>query len=81
MGFRIGKVADSLRDFWIWEVGRFWFALTHLLSRSHNGTLARRDITHAYVNVFVEFFRAAAYLLGHVVAVLLPLVIIASIWK
>lgn len=81
MGFRIRKVSDQLADYWTWEVGRFWFALTHLLSGGENGRMAREDIGHAYINLFVEGWRALSYLMGHLLGIFLPWLLIALVWK
>lgn len=80
MSFRVRRVRDDYRDWWIWDVGRFWFCLTHLFSKK-SGAMARDDFSHAYINVFVEFIRASAYLWGHVFGIVLPWVLIALVWK
>lgn len=80
MGFRVRKVSEDYRDWWTWDVGRFWYSLTHLLSKK-SGAMARDDFSHAYVNVFVEFIRASAYLGGHIMAILLPWLLLAVVWK
>lgn len=38
-----------------------------------------RDLSHAYVDLYVETWRASAYFIGHVLAVFVPLAIIAEI--
>jgi hypothetical protein len=40
---------------------------------------AREDLTHSYVNLFVEGWRAAAYTGGHLLAVLVPFGLLAII--
>jgi hypothetical protein len=39
----------------------------------------RQDLAHSYVDLFVEGVRASAYGLGHVLAVLAPLVLLALV--
>lgn len=84
MGFRIEKatrIPRKMRPHWL----RFWRDLkglpknrfhtmdeidseTRVLTRK--GYYPREDISHAYVNLFVEFWRETAYLGGHIVALI-----------
>jgi len=38
---------------------------------------ARSDLGHSYVNLFVEGWRASAYLVGHILAVAVPFGVLA----
>lgn len=79
--FEVRKVRTQLSFWWHIHVGRFIRAVKGLKSNAPmtNGRTARQDITHAYVNVYVEGIRAVAYGLGHVLAVAVPLLVIAGI--
>ena len=68
MGFRIDKVKRTLSNYWIFEVGRFWWNVKNLFRRDLTGQEAREDIGHSFVNVFVEGVRVLAYPLGHLIA-------------
>jgi hypothetical protein len=54
---------------------RFSFNVKHLLNEKE----ARSDIIHSYVNLYVEGIRASAYIVGHIVALIIPLAFIALI--
>lgn len=77
MGFRLEKVKRTLQDYWVFEVGRFVWNVQHLFKRDEAGTVAREDIGHSFVNVFVEGIRVLAYPLGHLVAYVVLFFIVA----
>ena len=72
MGFRLDKVKHNW-DMWrTFVLGRFMFDLKHLWSNAPNPfddrlRPARVDITHAWMDLFVEGVRMNAYLIGHVI--------------
>lgn len=79
MSFRIDRCKREFKVWWDYDVARLWYNLTHLRSKepsphSHAGLdTPLSDLSHSYVNLFVELFRGNAYLLGHLVAVGIPL--------
>lgn len=40
---------------------------------------AFKDLSHAYVDIYVEIWRASAYLMGHLLAIAVPFLIVVSI--
>ena len=71
MSFELQKVKAIFPDMKV-HVQRFWDDLVMFWDNAE----ARADLSHAYVNIFVEWFRVTAYTVGHIVSwVLVPLTI------
>jgi len=71
MTFEIKKVGRLLATWWDVDVRRFYDNLRFARrSRAHY-----EDLSHSYVNIFVELWRALAYPVGHLLAVLPPILI------
>lgn len=82
MSFEAKKVRRDIAAWWRVDVsGRFLWDLRLAFKRDSAGEYARSDLSHAYVNMFVEFQRATAYLVGHVMAIFWPWLLIALVWK
>lgn len=67
MSFRISRPFRDLMGWFTTDWYRFLYNLTHIFSPAV-GWRCRDDLSHSYVNVCVTFFRAIAYLAGHIVA-------------
>lgn len=48
--------------------------------REHWERLKKDKDSHAYVNIFVEAMRISPYLIGHIDAVMYPVLLIGLIW-
>ena len=83
MSFEPQKVRAAFSLWWYVHVRRFWFNLTHLHSNpwSPSGRRPREDFGHSYVNLYVELVRTSAYLVGHVLAVAVPLLLLNAVWR
>jgi hypothetical protein len=68
MSFKLDKPRKLWLEYLDFEVSRFTWDVRYMFDRGNMGKLARSDLSHAYVNLFVEFFRYNAYLFGHLVA-------------
>ena len=74
MSFEVKKVWQGLKSWLEEDVSRFLWDVVHLpFPRQFNPydqklRPAYKDITHAFVNIFVEFYRKNAYTLGHLMS-------------
>lgn len=88
MSFEMKKAKHLLINWWTFSVGRLRFDLSprNLYNNAPNPfddklRGARQDLSHAYVDVFVEFIRATAYLQGHIYAILLLVIPVMVVWQ
>jgi len=86
MSFEIKKVSNNLRNWWFFSMGRFRFNLNNLVSNAPNPydqklRPARTDLSHSYVDLFVELTRSSAYLIGHVLAVAVIALPVMVLWQ
>ena len=81
MSFRPMKVLQQLKDWWVIDVGRLIEDVRCLFVGGPLQNRAREDLSHAYVNVYVEGVRASAYLVGHVLAIGIPVYGLYCIWR
>lgn len=63
------------------HVERFKNAVLRPWARGHKDRLGIVDLSHAYVNLFVEAARACPYTFGHIVAISAPVAVLAAIFS
>lgn len=61
------------------HVKRFVSALFKPWAKGHKGRRGYADLSHAYVNLFVEGARECPYTFGHVVAIAFPVMLAAVV--
>ncbi len=54
-------------------------ALLKPWAKGHKGRRGYQDLSHAYVNVFVEYARACPYTFGHIAAIATPAAVLAVV--
>lgn len=88
MSFEPSRVREDFTDWRYLHWNRFvfdinpynlWYNLENPYDLSGKKRTARQDITHSYVNLFVEGVRSSSYLVGHGLAVLFPFAVLALI--
>jgi len=88
MSFEMQKVKHLLKNWYNMSCARFGhnIDLKNLWNNTPNPydeklRGARQDLSHSYVDLFVELIRATAYLQGHVIALLVIVLPIMVVWQ